>query len=691
MAEMALAAVSLSFQVFSGCIQGYQLLSEAAALPKEYQYVRIRVRMEQFRLLDWASVAGLSENDSSLVVGRAGKAMFMDVLEQQHELLYRFGRFDHRLKPLSKPLLMELHSVTSCEPEDGTNDAASLVELPRFEGLFNKVRSYLEATRTVPTRLRWAVCDKAAIDAMLSKISTLNDFLTELLSKDHADRLHEVNTRTYYGMMQLNSSFGQLLNIIKAGHVTTVEEYGESKTAGSIEEKERYTALLPASWQQGSNHDHFGASQTKSQDSFLTSLAQLKALKAAIHQGCLTPIAAHDMGFGDSAQGLLAQAELSKEDFLFLDEPPSSVVPFDGERTDAIFYQRKARDKGINVWIEWKFQHSARPMPTRRLSKSPSQHDNAAVKTSKMRTERLTALVTLLRNDKNTRLFRASSCLGYLSEKIHIPESRRGVDTHRYGLVFLKPPECDSSSKLVSLLELLTPINATSHLPITIRRISPSLTERLVLAQALVESVERLHAIDWLHKGLRSHNILFPTTADGLECGDKIDVDLSRPIISGFEYARPVFEPLWSENSFQNPAHDLYRHPEVQADAGRDLDEHESAGMFKKNYDIFSLGVMLLEIAVWKPVHTILGIDLGHAMLKDTISVQRRLLNEEKIMQEVKFSMGDAISQAITACLTGMDFVQSNVRGESLDGESGLRLQREFYTKVVLAVKGMSI
>lgn len=215
MAEIALAAVSFSFQVFSGCIQGrytstylarhnssrlvpgYQLLSEALGLPEEYQYVRVRIKNEQFRLLDWACVVRVSESDSSLVVGRAGKAMVLDILEQQHNLLHRFGRFDERLKPVSKPLLSDVPFQAERAITDTVDENDRLVKFPKSAELYQRALKYIRSTRTLPTRLRWIACDKTKIETLLVKITSLNDTLTELLNKDQLDKLLELQVRPH--------------------------------------------------------------------------------------------------------------------------------------------------------------------------------------------------------------------------------------------------------------------------------------------------------------------------------------------------------------------------------------------------------------------------------------------------------------------------------------------------------------
>jgi hypothetical protein len=52
-AGTAIGAVSLAFYLFSGCIKGCKLLAEAHGMPKEYDYLLHRLKLEELKLLEW--------------------------------------------------------------------------------------------------------------------------------------------------------------------------------------------------------------------------------------------------------------------------------------------------------------------------------------------------------------------------------------------------------------------------------------------------------------------------------------------------------------------------------------------------------------------------------------------------------------------------------------------------------------
>lgn len=66
----------------------------------------------------------------------------------------------------------------------------------------------------------------------------------------------------------------------------------------------------------------------------------------------------------------------------------------------------------------------------------------------------------------------------------------------------------------------------------------------------------------------------------------------------GFEYARLDASSEVSEAPSSNPEHDIYRHPLAVGDA---------CESFSRVFDIYALGLILLEIALWRPLRKIVS------------------------------------------------------------------------------------
>lgn len=87
---------------------------------------------------------------------------------------------------------------------------------------------------------------------------------------------------------------------------------------------------------------------------------------------------------------------------------------------------------------------------------------------------------------------------------------------------------------------------------------TPSLTERIALAHRISVSVLYLHAVNWLHKGLRSDSIVFFPAAGSTT------TEICHPVLSGFEYSRPDKEGETTTGGNLNNWWELYVHPDYQ-------------------------------------------------------------------------------------------------------------------------------
>jgi hypothetical protein len=461
-------------------------LSEAHGLEKSHQFFRIRFKTEQYRLLDWAAIVKLSEDDDSLLISRASRQILLDVLDQQCRLMLRFGRLDDRLRALTNPLLCEEAVLDKSSTADVDWETAAISEplqsrFPSTNQLLNKALSFIHQTSKYPTRLRWAITDKGKIEEILQKLTTLNDYLHELLNGQQLQQFSVLQTRTNYQIMQLNNKIDHLCELVEAGNLS----FCNSLSLTSIS--------LSTSFRGGLSKSSKPPSYEEPQKE-LANLAQVKALMSAIETGSLTDDFRHKFSLADSPAAS-RPIELPSSEIQFLGSPKDRSK----NRTKVVY--KPADGSKQNVWIEWR---------------QPQQLDQDASQPRDSRSlKRFEALVKLLREDKYTGQFRTFRCLGYCVD----PYKETGL---HYGLVFDNPEWIDSEAMPVSMNDLLNTPKAPA----------PSLSLRLGLMKTLVECVERLHAVDWLHKGLRSQNIIFYPSCPG-------QVDVSQPFISGFDYSRP--------------------------------------------------------------------------------------------------------------------------------------------------------
>jgi len=234
----------------------------------------------------------------------------------------------------------------------------------------------------------------------------------------------------------------------------------------------------------------------------------------------------------------------------------------------------------------------------------------------------------------------------------------------RIGFVFEKPKDegVSPDTPPISLFDLL------SSSP------KPRVTDRIRLAHAVANCLLYLHSVNWLHKGLRSHNIVFFPTASKGKNGTSKKVDYSKPYLSGFDFARPARADEMTEIPGDVPAYNMYRHPSTQ---GQGFGPRES---FRKSFDIYSLGVVLVELASWKTIDKVLGLEVGR--MRTAMKIRDTLLEESRI-QEVGSNMGEMYESATKKCLAGGSELGILETDDETSDAVAAKLSMAFYEDVV--------
>jgi hypothetical protein len=219
----------------------------------------------------------------------------------------------------------------------------------------------------------------------------------------------------------------------------------------------------------------------------------------------------------------------------------------------------------------------------------------------------------LARSPKPTK-FRALDCLGYVHDRL------RGC----YSFIFQLPPGFDHSKCPVSLDTLWSESSQ--------QRISNlALGQRFGIARAVATSLLYLHACGILHKAVHSGNILF------FQRIGETAPDLSSPFLLGYDYARPHGIAFKSEanDPVELRGDQAYAHPDYDLSAKR---------RYLKAYDLYGLGVLLLEIAIWKSARTLIPPNIARLDA-------RILLIDEAL--NLGHLVGEVFGGVVARCLTG--------------------------------------
>lgn len=303
-----------------------------------------------------------------------------------------------------------------------------------------------------------------------------------------------------------------------------------------------------------------------------------------------------------------------------LQEAPNSV-PTHADRAIASLSEPHGAGKRV-VLVEWK-----------------SYDKSLGEALREQQLQRLRDVAALLNVDNKPPSLHVPHCIGYFSDNWH----------PRVGFVF----EYGGYTPPWSLQDVLGG-NAI-----------PYVGDRFRLAHELSLSVSILHSAGWLHKGIRSDNIIFSSPVSRTTHPPQLD----HPLLLGFEYARPNTHTAFSETiDSLGPQALLYRHPQCIDTEGQPRTRFEPA------HDVYSLGVILLEIGLWRSAEEL------YAKLKYTGRFDPRfgkdLLRHHTPLLGGK--MGKIYMEVVTACLSG-----EYTKIDQITQQTGSNEQEKFYWAVV--------
>jgi ankyrin repeat protein len=191
LSEVGEEAVSLTLQMLSSCVKGYQVISEARNLPEDARYLQVRLKIEGRRLINWAEVVGLTEErylSSSVNNAR-------EVLNRKEELLSSYVKLE--MQSSTEPTTVD-------DVKDKNEDELSLLaKLPRIA---------TETSRRFPDKVMWAFLDTRKFHDLIKKLSSLNDYLMELLTDQQRNKLDAVEKKTGTEIRESYNKLETLLN-----------------------------------------------------------------------------------------------------------------------------------------------------------------------------------------------------------------------------------------------------------------------------------------------------------------------------------------------------------------------------------------------------------------------------------------------------------------------------------------------
>ena len=265
---------------------------------------------------------------------------------------------------------------------------------------------------------------------------------------------------------------------------------------------------------------------------------------------------------------------------------------------------------------------------------------------------RLEEIVATLQEAVETDQFRILRCLGFYHD----------IPAYTCGLVYEIPIPTEDSG-----IRTLREILETTYKSLEQR---PSLEQRVGLAQALVNSLLGFHTVSWVQRLISSYHIIFSlrrseTSLEGIE----------NPFFLGFLHSRKNDTTALTLGPPKDPHLLDYQHPEYCKDRAR----------YRVEYDYYSLGLVLLEIGIWKDLGSILK-SLHKSQSDSTkLSLLDNLLR--RVVPRLRVEMGTKYQRVVETCLRGDFGVPDGLK----DGEQQSVLLQSVSRRVVEPLETLRI
>ena len=257
----------------------------------------------------------------------------------------------------------------------------------------------------------------------------------------------------------------------------------------------------------------------------------------------------------------------------------------------------------------------------------------------------------------------------------------------------------DPSTKELKRIDMIynaplheTPPVSLRQLLLTTKRDFVSISIVVRIAKQLVRSISYIHTCDFVHKDVRPENVLVFSSSD---------LTRSRSFLVGFNQFRSS-SPTFQTNLLGDPAwhRNLYRHPQRQGIRVQDR--------YVMQHDIYSLGVCLLEIGLWRsfvkypnddptaapyseltPALRLTDGDFENAHLTERLRIVRHLVELAK--RRLPSRVGDVYKEVVLACLTCLEPGNEMFGSKDVRDDSGVIVGVRFVEEILARISTIEV
>ena len=661
---LAVAGIGSLFQT---CLHGYRAVNVAIASSEAALETQIRYRVEWHRLYLWGRNWNLVGDIESMLSGsiakepdakQSGKTstkgqVSLDDVDRllaipgfRNMILDILGQMQRSLEKWDKTIQRYEVNLPDRLVAKG-DEQKSLSSVSETASLQKKMVKKHSSSAKVLSKIRWALKDKDELAELLTTLTALNDGLNNLLPPSEKKSLERalageilndlptpdgesdahaaINTKT------LGGEQNQAARMMNLRHQNDeLREQSDKERKEGIGQKSMRKSRSP-----------FGKIPAENKDAEQSSLfipeSRLKKLVPPRLEAC------HTGNFQGNGRAYFPL--------------PRTVCLYNLEE-DGGDPKTGINTTEIPVLIEW------------RLEAAESNLSELTPADWARRREQTAQL--LHRTATAGEDFRVLNCLGFTKV---VGYSSQGDSLPLIGYVYAMPSFAAPEEEPVLLRTMLDEAFKSDQPAV------PDLNIRLSLAKSLAIALYQLQCAGWIHRKISSYNILF--------FRDKVtrEPDLGRPFLGEWQYSRPdaaedrvsagrgISEGTWSLNSIGDLG--IYTHPNR-------LERPKRYGFqpYRRHYDVYSLGVILVELAFWEPVISLLdpstqtnmeqlepyeGEQQGWTWRKTILEVVRREMGSE---------MGSLYREAALACLDQLQEKKDSGSSQPALGLGDNELQR---------------
>ena len=178
-------------------------------MPADYHHLRIRLKIEQERLLHWGEKVGLEQErlkNPSRLLQQNGNLIIDIMLEMQatfRETIKIEGTYDQYL------------------PQPASEDSTPPESSSSTDKMLKKTLRFLERVPQMKSRLAWAMVKEDKFKALIDRLIGHNTYIEGLLDNVAMEQLQFMQQQTYMALLQLNSNVAELKELSSAIQIKT--------------------------------------------------------------------------------------------------------------------------------------------------------------------------------------------------------------------------------------------------------------------------------------------------------------------------------------------------------------------------------------------------------------------------------------------------------------------------------------